>query len=160
MFMLELRKDLQNNKIIVNRISYRPFDIRFMNYTGKTKGIQGYPRVDVMKHIYKSNEIALITCRQQSTFDFQHVFISRYVSDMCNISSQTKETGYVFPLYIYQQDMQLSLDNKTDNHTGRRPNLDHEIIAKIATKIGLKFTDEKMDQVDIFTPVDVMDYIN
>ncbi len=95
------REDLETNEIIANRIAYRPFDNRYMNFTGKTKGVQGYPRMDVMHNFINTDNICLITCRQQSTFDFQHTIITRLVSDMCTVSSQTKEGAYAFPLYVY-----------------------------------------------------------
>jgi predicted helicase len=55
------RKDLQTNKIIANRIAYRPFDNRYMTFTGKTKGIQGYPRLDVMKNFITKENISLVS---------------------------------------------------------------------------------------------------
>ncbi|MDR1114608.1 MAG: N-6 DNA methylase, partial [Tannerella sp.] len=97
------KKDLQINKIITNRIHYRPFDFRYMNYTGKTKGIMGYPRYEIMQHFLKGKNIGLITCRQQSTFDFQHVFVSSYISDINSISLQTGEISFCFPLYLYHE---------------------------------------------------------
>ena len=51
----------------------------------------------------KKKILALLVCRQQSTFDFQHAFITKHISDICVLSSQTKETGYIFPLYLYPE---------------------------------------------------------
>ncbi len=144
----EARKDLQNNKIIVNQITYRPFDTRYMNYTGKTKGVQGYPRLDIMKHFVGRENIGLITCRQQSTFDFQHIFVTKLISDMCSVSSQTKETGYVFPLYLYPETHgQQSITEEIE----RVPNLNKEIVAKITR--GLNPLSKEIE------PIDILDYI-
>lgn len=41
----------------------------------------------------------------------------------------------------------------------RVPNLDKEIVAKIAQKLGLRFTVEKEDDPDTFAPIDLLDYI-
>jgi predicted helicase len=144
------KKDLQNNNIIAHKIQYRPFDFRFMNYTGKTKGIMGYPRYGVMQHLIKHENIGLITCRQQSTFDFQHIFVSNIVVDMCIVSSQTKETGYVFPLYRYETDLL---------NTSRIPNLNITIVDNIAKTIRLNFESEKSDNPKTFAPIDILDYI-
>ncbi len=149
------RADLQLNEILANEILYRPFDIRFMNYTGKTKGIQGYPRYEIMKNLLKNNNLSIITCRQQSTFDFQHIFLSKHISDMCTVSSQTKEGAYTFPLYIYPDTTQNTLDKQAI----RTPNLNQEIVEQIASKIGLSFTDEKEDIQGTFAPIDILDYI-
>lgn len=142
------QKDMRTNPIICSKILYRPFDIRAANYTGQTKGIMGYPRYSVMKNLIDKANIALCTCRQQSTFDFQHILVSNTVSDMCYISSQTKEGSYVFPLYLYED-----VDNS------RCPNFNNENIQKFANGLKLKFIDEKSDEKGTFAPIDVLDYI-
>lgn len=134
------QNDLQKNPIIEDRLLYRPFDVRFTLYTGKTKGIQGYPRYDKMRHMINNENISLIICRQQSTFDFQHVICTKYISDMCVISSQTKEGAYFFPIYLYPEEGSFDAE--------RRPNLDEKIWAQINTAIGKETS-----------PEDIFDYI-
>ncbi|MCL1943182.1 MAG: N-6 DNA methylase [Candidatus Azobacteroides sp.] len=151
--MNEARKDLLTNSIIFNKIHYRPFDFRFMNYTGKTKGVMGYPRFETMKHFIKGENLGLITCRQQSTFDFQHVLITKNIADMCSISLQTKETGYIFPLYLYPEADKLFSDKK------RNPNLNETITNALSQQTGLQFTEEKDENTNTFAPIDVLDYI-
>lgn len=134
------QNDLQKNPIIEDRLLYRPFDVRFTLYTGKTKGIQGYPRYDKMRHMINNENISLIICRQQSTFDFQHVICTKYISDMCVISSQTKEGAYFFPIYLYPEEGSFDAE--------RRPNLDEKIWAQINAAIGKETS-----------PEDIFDYI-
>jgi predicted helicase len=131
------RKDIKSNPIIADKILYRPFDSRFMNYTGKTKGVMGYPRYEIMQHFIKGENIGLMTCRQQSTFDFQHVLITKDVTDMCAISLQTKETGYIFPLYLYQENF-----GKTQKVT----NISEKIVKEIAAKMGV----DQVNEIRIF----------
>ncbi len=133
---------------------YRPFDKRHTYYTGKTRGFIGTPGNKRMSHIINKENIILLTCRQQSTFPFQHLFISKNISDICVLSSQTKETGYLFPLYLYP--------NKKDEiftEEKRKPNLNQELIDQIAEKIGLTFTNEKEGNKNTFAPIDILDYI-
>lgn len=111
--------------------SYRPFDIRFINYD-LSKVVRH--RYSVMQHMLKSN-IALCTSRQQSTTDFQHVLVVNGLCDMCTISLQTRETTYCFPLYIYTN------DDKT-------PNLNPQIIREIESVVG-----------EATTPESIFDYI-
>jgi hypothetical protein len=102
---------------------YRPFDTRSIDYD-LHKVIRH--RFNVMKHMLKDN-ISLLTSKQLSTFDFQHVFVATSLSDICATSLQTKESTYVFPLYIYSED-----GSKT-------PNLKKKIvdgIEKIAGKVS------------------------
>lgn len=131
------KSDLQKNELLTNKIFYRPFDNRWMLYTGQTKGIQGYPRLEIMRHLIRRSNISMVICKQQSTFDFQHVFCSSLISDINSISLQSKEISYVFPLYLYSNDGEI-----------RVPNLDKEIWSKIKTAVG-----------EEISPEDLFDYI-
>jgi len=153
--IITAKDDLLKNRIKYTDILYRPFDIRKTIYTGKTKGFMSYPRNEVMKHLLNEN-MSLLTCRQQSTFDFQHVLISKYISDMCTVSLQTKETTYAFPLYLYTETKGQQIIGQTAERT---PNLNTEIVKQIAEKLGLTFTIEKQTTKDTFAPIDVLDYI-
>lgn len=93
------KKDIKSASI--QSIDYRPFDKQFVIYTTKSRGILSYPRNEVMKHMISSENIGLLTCKQQSSFDFQHIFITKSLSDKCSVSLQTKEATYHFPLYLY-----------------------------------------------------------
>ena len=157
------KQDLTENNPNTVLVMYRPFDNRYTFYTGKSKGFVAYPRSEMIEHLMKSDNISLITCRQQSTFDFQHVFISHLISDMCNISSQTKETGYIFPLYLYPENR---IQQSIDESQSRQPNLNLQIVAQIAEKLGLQFTNEKDTSAGsasgnpgTFAPIDLLDYI-
>ena len=92
---------------IVKPISYRPFDNRFfVNYSQ----VSDFPRNHTMSHLIDHTNIGLSTCRLQSTFDFQHTMVVDRPIDKCFISLQTKETGYVFPLYIFHDDGSKTLN--------------------------------------------------
>ncbi len=150
------KSDVIKNKPKVIRIYYRPFDDRYTLHTGKSKGFIAYPR-EPYTHCFNYNEnINLVLCRQLSTFDFQHCFVSKLISDLNSISIQTKEQSYQFPLYIYP----VSKGQQTINQlTERTPNLNTEIVHKIAEKLGLTFTTEKETTKDTFAPIDILDYI-
>lgn len=146
-------KDIKKNLPIVTAIDYRPFDFKYTVYTGVSNGIMGRPRNEIMKHMLKKN-IALLTCRQQTSFDFQHVFISNKISERCSVSLQTGEVNYIFPLYLYQSEQQtiLQINNKI-------PNLKSEIVGQIADNLRLTFTNEKETTKNTFAPIDILDYI-
>ena len=137
------KKDLLENSILETKVFYRTFDIRFMNYTGKTKGIMGYPRKEIMQNFRKSN-IGLIATRQISERNYYHIFITKSIIDMCYISNKGKENNYIFPLYLYpdqESDGIFAEGGLTEK--GRKPNLNMEIVNQIAEKLGLQFTPEK-----------------
>lgn len=137
----------------IREVNYRGFDTRYIYYD---KELIGRPFYNVMQHLIKGDNICLISCRQQSTFDFQHVFVSRLISDMCCISSQTTETGYIFPLYLYPE---TKKQKGTEETSHRIPNVDNTLVKKIARQLGLKFTAEKETKPNTFAPIDLLDYI-
>jgi predicted helicase len=75
---------------------------------------------------------------------------------MCIISLQTKETGYVFPLYVYVKNG-IADNDKRPYH--KHPNLNADIIKQIAKLTELQFTEEKEDNINTFAPIDILDYI-
>ena len=145
-------KDVVYDESNIKRILYRPFDIRSIYYDPK---IVSRPGAKVAHHILKGS-LALVSCRQQSTFDFQHILVSNYLTEVCTVSLQTKETGYAFPLYLYpESNGQQTIEESTE----RTPNLKQEILKEISEKLGLTFTNEKEDTKNTFAPIDILDYI-
>jgi predicted helicase len=136
----------------VKPVLYRPFDIRSVYYDPK---IVSRPGAKVAHHILNGS-IALVSCRQQSTFDFQHILVSKYLTEVCTVSLQTKETGYAFPLYLYPEtNGQKSIEDTAE----RKPNLNQQVVNEIAVKLGLSFTNEKETVENTFAPIDILDYI-
>ena len=148
-------KDIQTNKSIITTIDYRPFDVKYTIYTGFSNGIMGRPRNGIMRHMLRAN-ISLLTCRQQTSFDFQHTFVSTNISERCSVSLQTGEVNYIFPLYLYPE---TSKQQIIDKESVRTPNFNIEIVKKIAEKIGLTFINEKEEIINTFAPIDILDYI-
>ena len=143
------KNDILSNEGNYHEICYRPFDIRHIYMTDKSGGFVGRPRLSTMKHFISGENLGLITVRQQSTFDFQHIFITDSIIESGAISLQTKEWGYLYPLYLYIDD--------SDN--SRIPNLAEEFVEPIAETLGLKFTPEKVREKGAFSPLDLIDYI-
>ena len=124
-----------------------------------------------MQHVLKEN-FGLLVCKQQSTYDFQHVFITKCLTDHNSISLQTKEASFVFPLYLYPDTQTTDLFTQPT----RQPNLNMDIVQQIAAKLGLSFVPEregedggttftnpqrisKRENQPSFAPIDLLDYI-
>ncbi|MDR0327892.1 MAG: hypothetical protein LBI05_06310, partial [Planctomycetaceae bacterium] len=122
-------KNKKYDRRYLQKIAYRLFDYRWIYYD---PAIISRASNKVMQHMVDRNNIALLTCRQQSTFPFQHAFVSSVIADCCSVSLQTKEWTYVFPLYVYPPQEE------------RRPNFNPEIVAKIEQIIGKKVKPEKL----------------
>jgi predicted helicase len=121
--------NFEESKII--KTNYRPFDIQYLYYDPV---LVDRGRESKMSHLLKSN-IALITTKQLSTFDYQHAFVSDIPADMCSVSTQTKETGYVFPLYLYE------------DSGSKVPNLDSDIWKTIDNVAGKTEPENILDYI-------------
>jgi predicted helicase len=84
----------------IGQIQYRPFDIRWTAYTGRSKGFLAYPREKTNKHVFNKYNPCILTSRNFSGKVFDRIFTTKYISDIHAASDQT----YVFPLYQYEQD--------------------------------------------------------
>ena len=148
---------------LIKTSQYRPFDYRKIYYDSS---IISRPAEKVSRAILNNNNIGLMLCRQQSTFNFQHIFITDKISDICSISSQTKETGYIFPLYLYPE---TTTQTSLLDEVVRVPNLNMEIVNEMAKKLGIPFVSEKEETfvkvsnfdkgTEAFAPIDILDYI-
>lgn len=136
-------------------LTYRPFDTRWTYFTGKPKGFFAYSQNRIMRNLVGENNWALITGRQGKAvgkMPWNLAFITNTISDQ-NI--YYRGGGTVLPLYLYSDGEQLDLK---ENQT-RRPNLNPKIVAQIAERLELEFTDEKEDRDGTFAPIDLLDYI-
>jgi len=111
---------------------YRLFDYMWIYYDPELISRSGYK---VYKHLINKDNIALLISRQQSSSDFQHIFLTKTLVDRCTVSLQTKEGAYTFPLYLYLED------------GSRIPNLKEEIVSEIENIVGK------------VSPEDIFDYI-
>jgi predicted helicase len=101
-----LRRDSNKLESYYRKIDYRPFDERWIFYH---PSIVWRMRDEIMKHLVKGDNLALVTCRQLSKEGFQHVFVSNKLVDDSFVSNRTRERGYVFPLYLHNDLTQQSL---------------------------------------------------
>lgn len=107
------KEDLHKSPILATQINYRPFDIRYTNYTGKTKGIIAYPRYKTTQHFIGKENLGLCFTRNIDSNCFADILITNKMVDLHYISGQT----YIAPLYLYQQE--LGQEVKTPNFTTR-----------------------------------------
>ena len=148
---------------------YRTFDDRFINYDLK-KIITQNP---IARNLITGKNISLISARQENTFDFQHIFLSKLLVDINSISPPEKEISYCFPLYLYPE---IKNQQSTKQIQIRTPNLNPEIVNQIASQLSLTFTNEKEIPIEgevcfinstevrpefrlTFAPIDILDYI-
>lgn len=139
------KKDLEKNTLKTRKILYRPFDERFVNYTGVTKGIIGYPRYKTLGCLLSKN-YSLCTIRNNRDYFFD-ILISEKIADKTLLSS--KDDVSVFPLYLYSEDDALG--------ETRKPNLNEEIWRKIDECIQIP--GQAGNDIHATTPEQIFDYI-
>lgn len=148
------RKKIKNNKHadFIKTISYRPFDDRNIYYT---PDMVDWGRESLMRHFQNGENIGLMTCRQSAINSWEHIGITKLIADDSRVSNRSRERGYIYPLYLYPETKQ----NEMFASVERTPNLNAEIVGRIADKLQLTFTNEKEIDDGTFAPIDVLDYI-
>ena len=141
---------------LIRVINYRPFDLRKIVYTGRTRGFIGWPVLQIMRHFLAGENVGLIFKRGSIEEKSAPVFLTEYISESRSWSRpgmQGIETSA--PLYLYSDTKQQTIDNKQ----ARKPNLDKDIVKTIANRLNLHFTPEKEGDKNTFAPIDLLDYI-
>lgn len=98
----------------ISEILYRPFDVRFTYYTGKSRGFICMPRREIMQHLKQPN-YALLTCRQKTSGKYAHAFITNMITDTCVVSNRTSELNYLFPLHLFYTSDSEHFNEKLSN---------------------------------------------
>ncbi|MEI7509034.1 MAG: type ISP restriction/modification enzyme [Flavobacterium sp.] len=141
----------------ITKISYRPFDLRYTFYTGKTKGFHCYPRNEVMQNFTNNDNYGIVFKLGNSEENSVSAMITKNIIDFRSWSRPGMQGGdYIAPLYINNK---TTTQHSLLNEIVRKPNLNMEIVNKIATKLGLTFTNEKEETPNTFAPIDLLDYI-
>jgi predicted helicase len=128
--------------------NYRPFDKLWIY---QNKAIVERSREEYLWQIDSSNP-AVITTRQLASLPFSHAYITNSVPDICLISLKTKESSYVFPLWLYETDKnnnnQQGLIDDTQGSAGKTSNIKQDFIKLLS--LSYKQT---------ISPVDVFYYV-
>jgi len=124
---------VQNIDELIKEVEYRPFDRRYIYYD---PSMVDWGRFSYMKHFIKRQNIGLDICRQVISSEFSHVFLTKYIVDDSYVSNKSRERGYVFPLYLYQDD------------GTRSPNLNQNVLNEFIKNVNVSFQ-----------PEDILDYI-
>jgi predicted helicase len=121
-----LESSLDKEKIVP--ILYRPFDIRYTYYTGKSRGFICMPRPEIMRHMLAGDNLGLLICRQQNKVGFFHAFVSKNITESCAVSNKTREISYLFPLYLYPETDKKHLFSHLPEHKERNPNISPKLM--------------------------------
>ena len=96
------KQDVSMNKGTFSTVLYRPFDLRWTYYTGKSCGLMARPRMPEAAYMLKEN-IALLAVRNTRRDMSNNYFVAKTLVDKDGISSF--DNCRFFPLYIYKENM-------------------------------------------------------
>ena len=119
-----------NWRTYIRPITYRPFDTRWIFYMDE---LIERSRIEVMSHILKVENLGLMTCRQAA--QWQHTLITKEIVESCFVSNKTREIGYLFPLYLYQND---------DDKLQKQPNISQSIFKALSEAYSEEPTPEEI----------------
>ena len=135
-------------------VLYRPFDARFIYYTGRTRGFISMPRRGVMRHMRAGPNLALCVGRAGQVVGpdaWDVAFVSRNIVDH---NLFRRGGNCLFPLYVYPA------DGGDCAATGRAANLTPGFAAAAGEALGLDFvTGGAGDLTAAFGPEDIFHYI-
>ena len=131
-------------------VLYRPFDMRFTCWTGRSRGFICRPRPEVMRHMLAGPNLGLCIGRAGQVVgsnEWDVAFISRDSSDF---NLFRRGGNCLFPLYAYAE----------TTPTARAPNIDREFVGMAASALGLDFVPDGAGDLEAtFGPEDVFRYI-
>ena len=122
----------------LQRIMYRPFVWKWTYFTDMSKGFLAFPVYDLMKHLAKGNNFALIVNNRIKSEDMTRYFVTDSITDLHVL--ETANAGCkIFPLYAYVSNM---------GEAERIPNMDMKLVSEIGNRIG-----------EEVKPLELFDYI-
>ncbi|HEX8220412.1 MAG TPA: type ISP restriction/modification enzyme [Chloroflexia bacterium] len=153
----DLRQSGPSRENIVS-VYYRPFDVRYSYFTGRSRGFHCRPRPEVMRHMLLDN-LALCFIRRSREQLASAFLVARSVIDKTILSSA--DNANVAPLYFYPDTKQATFDTgEASGKGGRRPNLNPAFIADVERRLNMTFIpDGKGDLQATFGPEDVFNYM-
>jgi predicted helicase len=124
----------ESAKARIMPILYRPFDVHYTFYTGRSRGFHCMPRPEVMRHLLAGENVALVVGRAGSATgdeEWNIVFVAAHPVDL-NIFR--RGGGEVYPLYKYPKTK--SEQGALLPPAGREANLNAEYLQELAGVLG------------------------
>jgi len=182
---IEKHFKIETDKNWIRKISYRPFDEKFIYFDEK---LVERAREKTMKHFLKGKNLGLALCKQFKSGDkYQHVVLSNKIIESSLVSNRTSEITSIFPLYLYPEKEHTSSLPYTTSESSLfysnseingeqlslleepqfayqslpyRPNFNQRIVRGIEKSLGIPFVIQHFKKGnDEFGEIDTLDYI-
>jgi len=127
------QKDLKSSGPVRSKICpifYRPFDVRYTYYTGKSRGFLCMPRPEVMRHMLEDN-FGLTIGRAGQVVGLEHLWNLVFISDnIIDFNLYYRGGELLFPLYIYPDKNKKDIFNQ--HQTEKKPNIPQTLFEKLS----------------------------
>ncbi len=147
----------------ISKILYRPLDTRSIYYD---KNLIGRPFYKVMQNIWKSkSNFCLIVGRQGQAVGGKSWNLISICNTLLDTNLFYRGGNMAYPLYLNADvKNEIKHQHSLDGNPRRVPNLNMEIVDKIAEDLGMYFQDEEPDytttvETNQFYPITILDYI-
>jgi predicted helicase len=165
---VENHYEIEVNRNLIEKISYRPFDNKYIYYDTK---IVERTREKVMQHFIKRENLGLIIGRQGQVVGSMPWNLSFITNSITDFNMYYRGGGMLFPLYLYPES---NIQQTIEGNNTRVPNINPTMIKQIADGLGMTFTNEKQTESNVcfansdevrpefrqsFAPIDLLDYI-
>ncbi|GHV70417.1 DNA methyltransferase [Bacteroidia bacterium] len=127
----------------IQKITYRPFDMRWTYFTNKSKGFLAYPVYDLMQHFVKGKNVGLVVAKTHRQLSDAYYFVTSTITDL-HILDSAADATYIFPLYLYQENF---------GQTEKVVNMNEAIVNGIIKNLG---NQENLTKITVQT---IFDYI-
>jgi len=135
------QKDLKDSGLDKNKIIpilYRPFDIRYTYYTGRSRGFLCMPRSEVMNNMIYPNLALILPKRVETKMEWRHIFCTETIVDHVAVSLKTID--YVMPLFSYARNEQGDLFEPIEHE--KKYNINQGIYESLANAYKKEFKKE------------------
>lgn len=126
----QIREEVRNlDYNLFEEYTYRPFDSRWVYYTGVSEGLILWNGKEAMSHMEIPDNISIaVTNGFNLAGDYKHVFCHQGLCDYSLVSTGPGEICQVFPLMLREGGMALE--------DGRNYNFDQDLYSRFADLVG------------------------
>jgi len=136
-------KDSGPDREKVVPILYRPFDVRYTYYTGRSRGFHCMPRPEVMRHMLAGENVGLIMPKRVELMGgWSHTLATNLIIEHVAVSLKTID--YLFPLYLYPDASKKHLFSEVEAEEGRRPNISPDLLTALRDAYGREPSPEEV----------------
>jgi predicted helicase len=145
--LTDAKKDVLTNfrEDLIFKFTYRPYDIRYIFYSGKNRGFVGMPQKRIANNFLGKDNIGIVFPRIAKGI-YNHGLVINYAGDYSLGGRHTAAETNIAPLYIYQE------NGNTDENgngylfkeAGKKDNFTKEFRKYLKDKYAEKYTPEQI----------------